>query len=149
MSFVSANVIKFDDRMFKTLKVDNNKPWLVSFCREIDEGDCLDDDQVYKLAVMLVREILLLIKNNFVFFYYQNNLVQVGSVNCHADPYVCHRLQPQSAILFYKAGNFPLNDSYSITSLNLKEIASQILALLPNLPVVTEDHLNVRRIQMK
>jgi len=55
MSFVSANVIKFDDRMFKTLKVDENKPWLVSFCREIDEGDCLDDDQVYKLAVMLVR----------------------------------------------------------------------------------------------
>lgn len=54
MSFVSANVIKLDDRMFKTLKVGDKKPWLVSFCREIDEGDCLDDDQVYKLAVMLV-----------------------------------------------------------------------------------------------
>lgn len=58
MSFVSANVIKFDDRMFKTLKIDNKKPWLVSFCREVDEGDCLDDDQVYKLAVMLVSKII-------------------------------------------------------------------------------------------
>jgi len=60
MSFVSANVIKFDDRMFKTLKIDHKKPWLVSFCREIDEGDCLDDDQVYKLAVMLVSSIFFL-----------------------------------------------------------------------------------------
>ncbi len=57
MSFVSADVIKFDDRMFRNLKVENEKPWLVSFCREIDEGDCLDDDQVYKLAVMLVSYI--------------------------------------------------------------------------------------------
>jgi hypothetical protein len=60
MSFVTANVIKFDDRMFKTLKIDDKKPWLVSFCREVDEGDCLDDDQVYKLAVMLVNEIIFL-----------------------------------------------------------------------------------------
>ena len=58
MSFVSTNVIKFDDRMFKNLKIDHKKPWLVSFCREIDEGDCLDDDQVYKLAVMLVNKII-------------------------------------------------------------------------------------------
>jgi hypothetical protein len=54
MSFVSTNVIKFDDRMFKNLQIENKKPWLVSFCRDIDEGECLDDDQVYKLAVMLV-----------------------------------------------------------------------------------------------
>ena len=54
MSFVSANVIQFDDRSFQTLKFDEKIPWLVSFCREVDEGDCLDDDQVYKLAVMLV-----------------------------------------------------------------------------------------------
>jgi hypothetical protein len=60
MSFVTANVIKFDDRMFKTLKIDDKKPWLVSFCREVDEGDCLDDDQVYKLAVMLVNEMIFL-----------------------------------------------------------------------------------------
>jgi hypothetical protein len=60
MSFVTANVIKFDDRMFKTLQIDDKKPWLVSFCREVDEGDCLDDDQVYKLAVMLVNEIIFL-----------------------------------------------------------------------------------------
>ncbi len=59
MSFVSTNVIKFDDQMFKTLKIDNKNPWLVSFCREIDEGNCLDDDQVYKLAVMLVSLIIL------------------------------------------------------------------------------------------
>lgn len=56
MSFVSANIIKLDDRMFKTLKLDKAKPWVVSFCREVDEGDCLDDDQIYKLAVMLVSE---------------------------------------------------------------------------------------------
>ena len=55
MSFVSSNVIKFDDRMFRNLKIEDKKPWLVSFCREVDEGECLDDDQVYKLAVMLVR----------------------------------------------------------------------------------------------
>jgi hypothetical protein len=54
MSFVSANVLKIDDGVFRNLKAEDNKPWLVSFCREIDEGDCLDDDQVYKLAVMLV-----------------------------------------------------------------------------------------------
>jgi hypothetical protein len=59
MSFVSTNVIKFDDQMFKNLKIDNKNPWLVSFCREIDEGNCLDDDQVYKLAVMLVSLIIL------------------------------------------------------------------------------------------
>ena len=59
MSFVSANVLKIDDGVFKNLKPDDKKPWLVSFCREIDEGDCLDDDQVYKLAVMLVSEIFL------------------------------------------------------------------------------------------
>jgi hypothetical protein len=58
MSFVSANVIKLDDRMFKNLKIETNKPWLVSFCRDIDEGECLDDDQVYKLAVMLVSLII-------------------------------------------------------------------------------------------
>jgi hypothetical protein len=55
MSFVSANVIKLEDRTFDNLKFDKKTPWLISFCREIDEGDCLDDDQVYKLAVMLVR----------------------------------------------------------------------------------------------
>lgn len=55
MSFVSANVIKLDDRIIREFKPETNKPWLVSFCREVDEGDCLDDDQVYKLAVMLVR----------------------------------------------------------------------------------------------
>lgn len=54
MSFVSAEVIKLDSQMLKTLKVDKNQPWLVSFCREVDEGDCLDDDQIFKLAVMLV-----------------------------------------------------------------------------------------------
>ena len=55
MSFVSANVVKLDDRMFNSLQVEKQKtPWLLSFCREVDEGDCLDDDQVYKLAVMLV-----------------------------------------------------------------------------------------------
>ncbi len=62
MSFVSTNVIKFDDRMFRNLKIEDKKPWLVSFCREIDEGDCLDDDQVYKLAVMLVSSIFLSLK---------------------------------------------------------------------------------------
>jgi len=46
--------------------------------------------------------------------------------------------------LFYPAGHFPLNDSYSITSLNLKEIVSQVLALLPDLTLISEDHLNVR-----
>jgi len=40
--------------MIENLKTDNKSPWLVSFCREVDEGDCLDDDQVYKIAVMLV-----------------------------------------------------------------------------------------------
>lgn len=55
MSFVSANVIKLQNDMFKNLRIEKRLPWLVSFCREIDEGDCLDDDQVYKLAVMLVR----------------------------------------------------------------------------------------------
>ncbi|CAF0811895.1 unnamed protein product [Rotaria sp. Silwood1] len=124
MSFVSANVIKFDDRMFKSLKFDKNKPWVVSFCREIDEGDCLDDDQVYKLAVML------------------NNLVQVASVNCHADPDVCNQLQPESSILYYPAEEFPSNNSYKITSLNLKDIVSQILALLPDLSLITEDQFN-------
>ena len=54
MSFVSANVIKLDDQMFKNLRLEKKMPWLVSFCREVDEGECLDDDQVYKLAVMLV-----------------------------------------------------------------------------------------------
>ncbi|CAF3957073.1 unnamed protein product [Rotaria magnacalcarata] len=121
MSFVSAHVVKFDDRMFKTLKADTNKPWLVSFCRDIDEGDCLDDDQVFKLAVML------------------NNLVQVASVNCHADPHVCEQLKPQSTILFYPTKDFPSNNGYSITSLNLKDIVSQILALLPNLSLITKD----------
>ena len=53
MSFVSAEVVKLNDRTFKTLKFDKKKPWLISFCREID-SDCLDDDQVYKLAIMLV-----------------------------------------------------------------------------------------------
>ncbi|CAF0808672.1 unnamed protein product [Adineta steineri] len=123
MSFVKANVVKFDDRMFRTEKFDNKKPWLVSFCREVDEGNCLDDDQVYKLAVML------------------NNLVQVSSVNCHADPDVCSQLKPQSPILFYKVDKFPWGDSYSITTLNLKEIVTQILSLLPDLSLVTEDHL--------
>ena len=54
MSFVKAHVVKFDDRMFRTFTDESKKPWLISFCREIDDGDCLDDDQVYKLAVMLV-----------------------------------------------------------------------------------------------
>ena len=40
--------------MFSSLQVEKKMPWLLSFCREVDEGDCLDDDQVYKLAVMLV-----------------------------------------------------------------------------------------------
>jgi hypothetical protein len=69
MSFVSANVVKLDDRMFKTLKFDNKKPWLISFCRDIDEGECLDDDQVYKLAVMLVNLIVIIDDDelNFIF----------------------------------------------------------------------------------
>ncbi|CAF2365186.1 unnamed protein product [Rotaria sp. Silwood2] len=124
MSFVSANVIKFDDQMFKSLKFDKNKPWLVSFCREVDEGDCLDDDQVYKLAIML------------------NNLVQVASVNCHVDPDVCNQLQPQSSILYYPPEEFPSHNSYKITSLNLKDIVSQILALLPDLSLITKDQFN-------
>jgi DnaJ family protein C protein 10 len=131
MSFVSANVIKLDDRMFKNLKIENNKPWLVSFCRDIDEGECLDDDQVYKLAVML------------------NNLVQVSSVNCHADPNVCQQLKPQSSILFYQSEQFPINDSYSITTLNLQEIVAQILGLLPDLSLITDDHFNKLRTHLK
>jgi hypothetical protein len=81
------------------------------------------------------------------FCSYKNNLVQVSSVNCHADPLVCRQLQPQSAILFYQAEHFPSNDSYSIMSLNPKEIVGQILALLPDLNLITEDHLNVRELK--
>jgi hypothetical protein len=47
--------------------------------------------------------------------------------------------------LFYQAEKFPSDDSYSITSLNLKEIVAQILGLLPDLTLITEDHLNVRK----
>ena len=71
-------------------------------------------------------------------------MAQVGSVNCHTDADVCHRLQPQNAILFYPVEHFPLNDSYSITSLSLKEIVAQVLALSPDLLLITKDHLNVR-----
>lgn len=67
MSFVSSNVIKLDDRMFQTLKVDEKKPWIMSFCREVDEGECLDDDQIYKLAVMLVGE-KILSSTDIIFF---------------------------------------------------------------------------------
>ena len=68
----------------------------------------------------------------------------MGSVNCHADPDVCQQLKPQSSILFYQAKGFPSNDSYAINSLNLKEIVSQILGLLPDLQLVTESQLDVR-----
>jgi hypothetical protein len=70
--------------------------------------------------------------------------VQVSSVNCHADPNVCQQLKPQSSILFYQSEQFPINDSYSITTLNLQEIVAQILGLLPDLSLITDDHFNVR-----
>jgi len=66
-------------------------------------------------------------------------------VNCHADPDVCRQLKPQSSILFYQAEQFPWNDSYSITTLNLKEIVSQVLGLLPDLSLITDDQFNVRQ----
>ena len=65
-------------------------------------------------------------------------------MNCQADPIVCQQLKPHSAILFYKAEQFPIGESYSITTKNIKEIVTQILALLPDLSLVTEDHLQVR-----
>jgi hypothetical protein len=68
----------------------------------------------------------------------------VSSVNCHANSDVCQQLKPQSSILFYPAKQFPLNDSYAINSLNLKEIVSQILGLLPDLELITESQLDVR-----
>lgn len=71
----------------------------------------------------------------------------MSSVNCHADPYVCQQLNPQSAVLFYQAEHFPLNDSYSITGLNLKEIVTQILGFLPDLSLITDDQLNVRELK--
>lgn len=55
MSFVSANVVQFDDRMIENFHMDSKTPWLIVFCREIDENDCLDDDQIYKLAAIFVR----------------------------------------------------------------------------------------------
>lgn len=55
MSFVSATVVQFDDRMIENFHLDSKTPWLIVFCREIDENDCLDDDQIYKLAAILVR----------------------------------------------------------------------------------------------
>ncbi len=70
--------------------------------------------------------------------------MQVSSVNCQADSFVCQELKPQSTILFYHAGQFPMNDSYSITTLNLKEIVAQVLGLLPDLSLITDEQFNVR-----
>lgn len=67
----------------------------------------------------------------------------MGSVNCQADPDVCRQLKPQSAILFYQAGQFPLNESYAINTMNLKEIVAQVLGLLPDLDLINEEHFNV------
>ena len=67
----------------------------------------------------------------------------MGSVNCHADPDVCRQLKPQSAILFYQAGQFPLNESYAINTMNPKEIVAQVLGLLPDLDLINEEHFHV------
>jgi hypothetical protein len=58
-------------------------------------------------------------------------------------------LKPESSILFYQAEHFPTNDSYSITSLNLKEIVGQVLGLLPDLNLITEEHFDVREVKQK
>ena len=65
-------------------------------------------------------------------------------MNCHADPDVCRQLKPQSAILFYQAEQFPFNDSYAITTLNSKEVVTQILGLLPDLALITNEQFDVR-----
>lgn len=67
----------------------------------------------------------------------------MSSVNCHADPDVCRQLKPQSAILFYQAGQFPLDESYAINTMNPKEIVAQILGLLPDLDLINEEQFHV------
>lgn len=64
-------------------------------------------------------------------------------MNCHADPDVCRQLKPQSAILFYQAGQFPLDESYAINTMNPKEIVAQILGLLPDLDLINEEQFHV------
>ena len=70
--------------------------------------------------------------------------MQVGSVNCHADPNVCRQVQPASSIVFYGADSIPWKNNHSLTSGNLKEIVSQVLVLLPDVLLIAEDQFHVR-----
>lgn len=69
--------------------------------------------------------------------------MQVASVNCHVDPEVCRELKPESHITFYEVDTFPSNISYPITSSSLKEITTQVLSLLPDLSLITEESFYV------
>ncbi|CAF0832321.1 unnamed protein product [Didymodactylos carnosus] len=138
MSFVTADLLHLNDATFKrelSKKSQNNKPFLIVYCRENDEDDCLDKDQAFKLAAML------------------NNLVQVGIVNCRLNPLVCQTLKPKSSIIYYEPNQIlntnDNNDTRTITSLNIKEIASQTLSYLPDVKILTEDVFNNLMTELK
>ena len=70
--------------------------------------------------------------------------MQVGSVNCHADPNVCRQLHPASSLVFYGVDSIPWKKNHSLTSGNLKDIVAQVLVLLPDVSLIAEDQFYVR-----
>ncbi|CAF0886173.1 unnamed protein product [Didymodactylos carnosus] len=104
MSFVTADLLHLNDKTFKqelSEKSQNNKPFLIAYCRKNDEDNCLDDDEAFKLAAMLI-------------------------LNTNDN-----------------------NDIRTISSLNIKEIASQTLSYLPDIKILTEDMFNNLMIELK
>ncbi|XP_061697855.1 dnaJ homolog subfamily C member 10 [Syngnathoides biaculeatus] len=130
MQFIKTSVIQlWQGNVFKEMEsaFASGLGWLITFCA--DKGDCLEHRTQQKLASML------------------DGLVRVGWMDCSTHPQLCESFQVTTGA----TGLFPpgsaLNKEGSVlwlSTLDSREIYTQVLQHLPDLPQLTADNFHLK-----
>nr|QCY50099.1 DNAJC10 [Apostichopus japonicus] len=142
---VKATVHSIWTGNFKAVLLDPEKkdqPWVISYCtaEKEREGDsvgerlgCLDSDDTLKLAAIL------------------NKAVHVGSVDCIASKSLCEKLKiEESTVMYYPSGSKLQSKQKQMLEFDeSKQIAKEVLRLLPALTTLTTEQLQLARENLK
>lgn len=74
---------------------------------------------------------------------FQDGLATVGFIECFREKNLCSNLGLQSGIKFYADGNIQAEQGEKISSLNVQEIAREVLGFLPEMKLLNEDTFKV------
>ncbi|XP_067687759.1 dnaJ homolog subfamily C member 10-like [Haliotis asinina] len=121
MQQLRVKVVELWEGNFKAEVEDDESglPWVITFCGE--GGDCLEEKTSLKLAAML------------------EELVRVGSINCHTSADLCGSLDHEYGTYFYEANNVDISQGLELTSLVAQELARDILSQLPDVTPLDEE----------